>query len=228
MRLWATCWRTCVCVCGEKGCVCGGGGVLSGAWLPQRASRHRGSPAGGAGAPARRPPRSWGWRWRGCTRGTCGAPPRTPPQRTVASFFFGEGRVRLFEAGQGACQPCSLTLPCRPPLPVRQPHSEGQRWEVPLPVCPPVRSHARVPACPRAPPARPPRPRACCRMAPLSTSAWMVSLALRRIECGSVQMKPASTSLTCGGAGGRWRRRGVCQGGSDGGAGWCAAAARPP
>ena len=38
--------------------------------------------------------------------------------------------------------------------------------------------------------------KACCRMAPLSTSAWMVSLTLRRIECGSVQMNPASTSLT--------------------------------
>mmetsp|Transcript_23258 Transcript_23258/g.59410 ORF Transcript_23258/g.59410 Transcript_23258/m.59410 type:complete len:261 (+) Transcript_23258:1426-2208(+) len=37
---------------------------------------------------------------------------------------------------------------------------------------------------------------ACCRMAPLNTSAWMVSLTLSLMEWGSVQMKPASTSLT--------------------------------
>ncbi|KFM28193.1 hypothetical protein F751_6960 [Auxenochlorella protothecoides] len=35
----------------------------------------------------------------------------------------------------------------------------------------------------------------CCRMAPC-TSFWMVSLVFSRMECGSVQMNPASTSLT--------------------------------
>ena len=39
--------------------------------------------------------------------------------------------------------------------------------------------------------------KACCRMAPFMTSAWMVSFTFSRRECGSVHTKPASTSFTC-------------------------------
>ena len=37
----------------------------------------------------------------------------------------------------------------------------------------------------------------CCKIAPLNTSLWTVNFVLSLRECGSVQIKPASTSLTC-------------------------------
>lgn len=37
----------------------------------------------------------------------------------------------------------------------------------------------------------------CCSMAPLKTSLWTVSFVFSLREWGSVQMNPASTSLTC-------------------------------
>ena len=79
---------------------------------PSRAARPR------RHAPARRPPRRWGWRSGGCRWGTCGAPPRTCGW---AGGQAGEAS-RSRSASPAPPRPCDASLAPPPPLPPPRAH----------------------------------------------------------------------------------------------------------